>query len=414
MSSTKIKLSGRECIVKSEELSEMAWNSQTHGFRVLVFTAASAIAASAPAHALSFADLYKAGFDQFNKTIYKAVGTLRICAANEVKPWLSNDVVPTFRQSEKGVVIGESDLVFNGSGELADNWNDANKDKCDIIILGSDVSALRAADFDRTKAVSIAYTPTVFVGLKNKFAAAREFLKKGATDPLSCSDLAQAAKKGRMSRLKPGGIGKLTLEMSTSNSGQTGYVSCVYSELNAESAKEVEAALDGSAGEAKQAALRDFMGTVIFEQQSSSKVKDLFIQGEGMGVGAAHLAIATYESYLPEITKAAAANGIELETIYPAVSILSNFPAFVIAKQGTPAYDASKAFLQMATSAKIQQQLVKYGMRPALQGVQLAPYMNMKIEVGDSPRNRKDLRKLWDVVGKVDAIRAAGVLDFPQ
>ena len=30
-----------------------------------------------------------------------------------------------------------------------------------------------------------------------------------------------------MSRLKPGGVGKLGLEMSTSNSGQTGYVRCV-------------------------------------------------------------------------------------------------------------------------------------------------------------------------------------------
>lgn len=369
---------------------------------------------TANVHAFSFSDLYKTGFDQLNKRVYRALGSLRICAANEVKPWLAGDVVPVFRDSEKGVVINEADLVFNGSGELANNWNDGNKDRCDIIILGSDVSALRGAEFDRTRSVSIAYTPTVFVGVKDKLAAAREFLKKAPADPLSCSDLAQVAKKGRMSRIKAGGVGKLALEMSTSNSGQTGYVSCVYSELSAESAKEVEAALDGAGGEAKQAALREFMGTVIFEQSSSTKVKDLFISGEGMGVGAAHIAIATYESYLPEIIKAAGANSIEIETIYPAVSILNNFPAFVIAKDGTAAFDAAKAFLQLATSMKMQQRLVKYGMRPALQGVQLAPYMNMKIEVGDSPRNRKDLHKLWDVVGKNDQIRAAGILDFPQ
>ena len=56
--------------------------------------------------------------------------------------------------------------MFNGSGELADNGNNGNADKCDVIILGSDVSALRAADFNRTRSVSLAYTPTVFVGTK--------------------------------------------------------------------------------------------------------------------------------------------------------------------------------------------------------------------------------------------------------
>jgi Bacterial extracellular solute-binding protein len=392
----------------------MTYKARVNTLKTLGFSIAAAASLSTPAHAITFADLYKSGFDALNKKIYRALGTLRICAANEIKPWLVNDIIPKFKENEKGVVIGESDLVFNGSGELANTWNDGNRDNCDIVILGSDVSALRAAEFDRTKSVNIAYSPTVFVGLKEKFAAAREFVKKGPADPLTCADFAQVAKKGRMSRLKPGGVGKLALEMSTSNSGQTGYVSCVYSELNAEAAKEVEAALDGPDGEKKQAGLRDFMGTVIFEQASSSKVKDLFIAGEGMGVGAAHLAIATYESYLPEITKAAQANGIEIETVYPAVSILSNFPAFVVAKEGTAAADAAKAFLQMATSVKMQQQLIKYGLRPAAQGVQLAPYMNMKIEVGDSPRNRKDLRKLWDVVGKVDSIKAAGILDFPQ
>jgi ABC-type Fe3+ transport system substrate-binding protein len=375
---------------------------------------AFAVCFAPPAQAVSFSELYKSSFEALNGRIFRAVGSLRVCAANEVKPWLITDVVPKFRDSEKGVIVGENDLVFNGSGELADAWNNGNKDRCDIVILGSDVSALRASEFDRTKSISMGYTPTVFIGLKEKFAAAREFLKKAPTDPLSCGDLVQVAKKGRMSRLKPGGVGKLALEMSTSNSGQTGYVSCLYSELNAESAKEVGEALDGSEGEKRQAALRDLMSTMIFEQASSSKVKDLFVSGEGLGVGAAHLAIATYESYVPEITKAAAANGIELEVIYPSVSILNNFPAFVIAKEGTAAADAAKAFLQTAASLKMQQQLVKYGMRPAVQGIQLPPYMNMKIEVGDAPRNRKDLRKLWDIVGKIDAVRAAGTLDFPN
>ena len=381
---------------------------------VLVLPIAVTLVFSPPAQAVTFADLYKSGIDQLNAGIYRAIGSLRVCAANEVKPWLINDVIPAFQEGEKSVVIGENDLVFDGSGELADHWNNGNSDKCDVVVLGSDVSALRAADFDRTKAVSLAYTPTIFVGAKDKLAAARAFLKKAPADPLSCADLAEVAKKGRMSRIKPGGVGKLTFEMSTSNSGQTGYVSCVYSELNAEQPKEVDAALDGADGEKKQAALRNFMGTVIFEQASSSKVKDLFVTGEGQGVGAAHLAIATYESYLPEITKAAAANNTELETIYPAISILNNFPAFVIAKDGSAAASSAKAFLQTAVSVRMQQRLSKYGLRPAIAGIPLAPYMNVKIEVGDSPRNRKDLRKVWDVVGKNEQIRAAGTLDFPQ
>ena len=189
--------------------------------------------------------------------------------------------------------------------------------------------------------------------------------------------------------------------------------------MNAESAKEVEEALDGADGDKKQAALRDFMTSVIFEQASSSKVTDPFVTGEGQGVGAAHLATATYGSYLPEITRAAAVNGIELEAIYPAVSILNNFPAFVIANDGTAAAESANAFLKTSVAPNMQQRLGKYGLRPAIAGIALAPYilapyMNVKIEVGDSPRNRKDLRKLWDVVDKIDQIRAAGTLDFPQ
>jgi hypothetical protein len=209
---------------------------------------AAVVGFSGPAHAVSFSDLYKNSLDAINKRVYRAIGSLRICAANELKPWLINDVVPRFRENEKSVIIPEGNLIFGGSGDIADAWNNGNKDRCDIVVFGSDVAALRGTEFERTKAVSLGYSPTVFIGQKEKFAVARDFLKKGPADPLSCSDLTEVAKKGRMSRLKPGSTGKLTLEMSTSNSGQSGFVSCVYSELNAESAKEVTEALDGSGG----------------------------------------------------------------------------------------------------------------------------------------------------------------------
>jgi Bacterial extracellular solute-binding protein len=380
----------------------------------LPLAALLSISMASSGHAFSFTELYNKGFDQLNKQIYSAIGSLKVCAANELKPWLSSDVVPAFKLAEKGLKIGESDLIFEGSGELADRWNDGNKDSCDIIILGSDVSALRGVGFERTKALNIAYTPTVFIGVKDKLAAAREHLNKAPADALSCSELALVAKKGRMSRLKPGSNGKLAIEMSTSNSGQTGYVSCLYSELGADSPKDVEAILSAPASEPKRTAVRNFMSSVVFEQASSRKVVDLFIDGEGLGVGAAHLVIGTYESYLPEITKVASANNIELEVVYPPVSILNNFPAFVIAPDGSPAANAAKALLQLATSMRMQQHLLKYGMRPARQGLTLPSYMNVKIEVGDSPRNRKDLRQLWDIVAKLDSVKLSGVTANPM
>jgi hypothetical protein len=406
----------RRRLVESRRINSQEFAMKRQFNRGSLWLAAVVATTIMPIHAsqaVTFNDLYRIGFGELNTRVYKALGSLRVCAANELKPWISNDVIPVFKGAEKGLTMGDNDLVFNGSGELANNLNEANKDRCDVIIFGSDVAGQRATDFERTKAVSLAYSPTVFVGVREKLRIAREALKKGPDDPLSCSDLAQIAKKGRVSRLKPGSVGKLAVEMSTSNSGQAGYFSCVYSELNAESPNEVDTILKGATGEEKQMALRDFMNTIIFEQASSSKVKDLFISGEGQGVGAAHLAIATYESYLPEITKAAAANNIELETIYLPMSILSNFPAYILAKEGTAAHDAAKAFLQTATSTRVQQQLIKYGLRPAAKGITLAPYMNMKIEVGDSPRSRKDLRRMWDLVGKVEQVKSAGILDFP-
>jgi hypothetical protein len=65
-------------------------------FAVLI---ATVVGFAAPAHAVSFSELYKSGFEALNGRIYRAVGSLRICAANEVKPWLVNDVAPKFRES---------------------------------------------------------------------------------------------------------------------------------------------------------------------------------------------------------------------------------------------------------------------------------------------------------------------------
>ena len=377
------------------------------------FASMAILTNSACAGGFQFDELWKRTKDEFSSRLYKATGSLRICAANELRPWLEKDVIPAFKENEKSVIIREGDLVFNGSGVLVENWNQGNRDRCDIIILGSDVAALRGADYDKNKATSLAYSPIVVVGQKEKLDAAKAYLDKKPGDALSCADLATVAAKGRLGRiLKPGQVSKLpvtsrlTIEMSTSNSGQSAFITCVYSTFDATTAKEVDEALATKESEAGEKALKDFMNTVKFDVESSSRVKDEFVQSP-LGVGGEHLAIFTYESYLPEIKKAAAQNGIELEVNYPAIGILSNFPATVIAKEGTPASDTANALLKLAKSKSMQESLLKYGLRPSIAGIAMPDYMPLNIGVGDSPRNRSDLKKFWDIVGSVPSVKDA-------
>lgn len=370
-------------------------------------------ASSAYAGGFQFDELWKRTKDEFSSRFYKATGTLRICAANELRPWLEKDVIPAFKEDEKAVTIRENDLVFNGSGVLVEDWNKGNHDRCDIIILGSDVAALRAENFDKNNAVYLAYSPIVAVGQKEKLDAARSYLDKKAGDALSCQNLASVSAKGRLGRILKQGqttklpaTSRLTLEMSTSNSGQSAFITCVYSTFDATTAKEVDEALATKESEAGEKSLKDFMNTVKFDVESSSHVKDEFVQSP-LGVGGEHLAIFTYESYLPEIKRAAAQNGIEIEVIYPAIGILSNFPATVIAKEGSPASETANAFLKLAKSKRMQESLLKYGLRPAIAGIALPDYMPLNIGVGDSPRNRADLKKFWDIVGSVPSVKDA-------
>ena len=388
---------------------------------LFVTVAASAVALITPAHAttLSYWEMLgiKSAQETISTHIFRATGSLRICAANEVKNWIAKDVLPAFQETEKAVSVNlERDVVFSGSGELADALNDSNSNKCDVVIMGSDVSALRASDFEKEKSVSLAYSPIVYIGQKDKLAAARAFLKKGDSDPLSCTDLATVAKEGRLGRIKQGGgTGRLTLEMSTSNSGQAAYFSCVYSTLDATSGKEVEEALSKPGTKDKEKAIQDAMAAIKFDQSSSERVKDAFVSGDGLQVpGASHLAIATYESYVPEILKLAEDRNVTMEVIYPEISILSNFPAFVVSKPGTPSWESANAFLKTALSLPVQTKLIKYGLRPGKPGIKTPDYMNPNIGVGDSPRNRSDLKKFWDVVGKNPSVLVSKVTNFPN
>lgn len=388
--------------------------------RVLIAAAACVVISSPPASAGGFAfdELWKRTKDEFSSRVYKATGSLKLCAANELKPWLEKDVIPAFKESEKAITIRESDLVFNGSSVLVENWNQGNRDRCDIIILGSDVAALRGGSYDKSKATYLAYSPIVVVGQKEKLDAARAHLGKKSGDALSCSDLGTVAAKGRLGRiLKEGQASKLpatsrlTLEMSTSNSGQSAYITCVYSNFDATTAKEVDEALSTKQSEAGETALKDFMSNIKFDVESSSHVKDGFVQSP-LGVGGEHLAIFTYESYIPEIKKAASENGIELEVMYPTIGILSNFPAMIIAKEGTAANDTAKAFLKLAKSKSLQEKLLNYGLRPAIAGIAMPDYMPLNISVGESPRNRDDLKKFWEIVGSVPSVKDAKLNAF--
>jgi hypothetical protein len=389
-------------------------------FRALIagFAFVALSGADASAGGFQFDELWKRTKDEFSSRFYKATGSLKICAANEVKGWLEKEVIPAFKETEKAVNIREGDLVFSGSGVLVENWNQNNHDRCDIIILGSDVAALRADNYDKNNAIYLAYSPIVIVGQKEKLEAARAYLDKKPTDALSCGDLAAVASKGRLGRiLKQGQSSKLpvtsrlTLEMSTSNSGQSAFVTCVYSTFDATTAKEVDEALATKESEAGEKTLKDFMTATKFDVESSSKVKDEFVQSP-LGVGGEHLAIFTYEGYIPEIKKAASQNGIELEVIYPSIGILSNFPATIVAKEGTPAHETANAFLKLAKSKGMQERLLKFGLRPAIAGISLPDYMPLNIGVGDSPRNRADLKKFWDIVGSVPSVKDAKLSAF--
>lgn len=388
--------------------------------RPFIAAAACLAIASNSAHAggFQFDELWKRTKEEFSSRFYKATGTLKICAANEVKGWLEKDVIPSFKETEKAVNIREGDLVFEGSGVLVENWNQNNRDRCDIIILGSDVAALRAENYDKNKAAYLAYSPIVVVGQKEKLEAARAYLDKKPSDAMSCADLAKVAAKGRLGRILKAGqqsklpaTSRLTLEMSTSNSGQSAFITCVYSTFDATTAKEVDEALATKESEAGEKALKDFMGTVKFDVESSSQVKDAFVQSP-LGVGGEHLAIFTYESYIPDIKKAASQNGIEMEVFYPPIGILSNFPATIVAKEGSAAHETANAFLKLAKSKSMQERLLKYGLRPAIAGISLPDYMPLNIGVGDSPRNRADLKKFWDIVGATPSVKDAKLNAF--
>ena len=216
---------------------------------------------------------------------------------------------------------------------LVENWNQGNRDRCDIIHFRAAMPpALRGENYDKNQATYLAYSPIVAVGQKEKLDAARAYLDKKAGDSLSCGDLANVAAKGRLGRILKTGqttklpaTSRLTLEMSTSNSGQSAYVTCVYSTFDATTAKEVDEALGTKESEIGEKAIKDFMNTVKFDVESSSHVKDQFVQSP-LGVPAANTwPFLPTESYLPEIRKAASQNGTELEVIYPTIGIFQQF-----------------------------------------------------------------------------------------
>jgi len=326
-------------------------------------------------------------------------GEITVCVATELRDWINETVVPRFKEKAPRISVA---IEAHGSGELADAMNAGNSMKCDVLIPGSDVSAMRWTGFDIQKRTPIAYSATVWVGDKEKLDAARSFLGKEPDAPLSCSDLASVAAEGRYSKIKEGGKGKLDIEMTTSNSGQSMYVSCVYSIVDAFDPAEVEQKLNQDPGLEDQ--VRAFFNAVKFDVDSTTtlttKAEGGFMHPNGVSYN--HLAIATYESFLPAIDKKLAEQGKQMEAIYPNISILNNFPATRITTEGKNG-KATKAFVDFLLSAEAQKDLPRFGFRPANPKVDyssdpIAKYFNNDIEVGDSPASQQMLRDLWAIV----------------
>ncbi|PWU17983.1 MAG: hypothetical protein C5B49_07960 [Bdellovibrio sp.] len=356
--------------------------------------------------------------------IYRARSAIHICSASELKKWIEDSVIPAYKE-RSGIPLKASDITFKGSGELADRLNDGNRDKCDLVIFGSDVSAFRAKDFTKADAKDMANSPTIFVGMKDKIDLARQHLKKQQNDKLTCSDLATVAQIEHAGRIDPEKdyLGSLTLELSTSNSGQSMYVSCLYSELDAYKPAEVEAKLNDKTSEEAEKRIRDFMKAIKFDVDKSGDVKDSFLLGEGDGrPGLAHLAIATYEYYLPEIAENFKNNGSEYEVIYPPISILNNFPAMIVAKEGTEGFKTANDLRDFMRSKEMQSKLPSLGFRPAVTGIDVksGPFyglMNFKERIGRPPASSHALGKLWDVVREVlrsKGPEASEVLKLPR
>lgn len=344
---------------------------------------------------------------QTSKTLYEEnwaslPGSVRLCVAGELTDWIAEDVVPRFKQQAPLIAVNVEE---HGSGELIDAMNADNKMGCDILIPGSDVAAMRWNKYDIKNRTPVAYSPTVWVGDKEKLDAGRAFLGKSAGAALSCNDLAKISAQGRYSKIKTDGKGKLELEMTTSNSGQSMYVSCVYSIVDALDPEEVEEKLNKTPALEDQ--VRDFFDKVIF-QQSSTVTLTIKPEGQFMhpnGISYKHLAIATYENFLPQLDTEFTKQGKVMEVIYPRISILNNFPAVRITTDGING-KAAQAFLDHLLSASIQKGLLRFGLRPANPQVNyndtpINKYFNHNIEVGDAPANQQLLRDLWDIVSEM-------------
>lgn len=334
-------------------------------------------------------------------------GEITVCVAKELKGWITEEVVPKFKDKAPLISV---EIEAHGSGDLVDAMNAGNTMGCDILIPGSDVSAMRWSGFDIGKRKPVAYSATVWVGDKEKLDAARAFLGKDMSAHLTCSDLAEVAAQGRYSKIKEGGKGKLDIEMTTSNSGQSMYVSCVYSIVDALDPQEVEEKLN--ANPELEDKVRAFFKEVRFELPSTTT---LTMKPEGQfmhpnGIAYKHLAIATYESFLPALDKEFTEQGRQMEVLYPTISILNNFPATRITTEGKNG-NATQAFLDYMLGLQAQDDLARFGFRPANPKVDysaspMAKYFNSDIEVGDAPMSQQMLRDLWDIVSEMPKAQA--------
>jgi ABC-type sulfate transport system substrate-binding protein len=127
------------------------------------------------------------------------------------------------------------------------------------------------------------------------------------------------------------------------------------------------------------------------------------------GIGYKHLAIATYESFLPQLEQEFTKQGKVMEVIYPSVIILNNFPAVRITTEGKNG-KATQAFMDYLLGADAQTALLQFGFRPANPKIDYSSYPVSKyfrndIEIGDAPATQQLLRDLWDIVSNMPGVQ---------
>ena len=229
-------------------------------------------------------------------------------------------------------------------------------------------------------------------------------MNKATDAPLSCEELAKVAKEERYGKIQGGGTGGLDIAIGGGNGGQMMSLACLYSTVGGFDAQSVAQKFQDNKGAGE--AMGYFFQVAKWDNGTTASLT-LGQTGEFMhpnGIAYKHLAIASYENFLPELDKRFTSQGKQLDVIYPPVTLINNFPAVRLTTEGRDG-QATAAFLAFMLDRPAQQKLADFGFRPANPQVDYrqstsAKYFNNKMEVGDAPADSQALANLWRLLGQ--------------